>query len=109
MFQEQKETILALLKEDEIHRTFTNKYLFDYKDFLNPLDGFTAFSCENFEGKENYVALIEALLNADETAKIFVEVYGYEEDNDEQFIYADTLIVFSKLSLGEIKRLFNEV
>ena len=37
-----------------------------------------------------------------------MEVYGYEEDNSEPFIDADTLIIFSKLSLAEIKRIFNE-
>lgn len=37
-----------------------------------------------------------------------MEVYGFEEDNKEQFIYADTLIIFSKLSLLEIKQIFNE-
>ena len=43
-----------------------------------------------------------------ETAQVFVEVYGAEEDNNEQFIYADTLIIFSKLSLIEIKEIFNK-
>lgn len=108
MFQKQKETILALLKADETNKTFANKYWFDYRDYLNPLDDFTAFSCENLEEKKKYIALIETLINADETAKIFVEVYGYEEDNNKQFIDADTLIMFSKLSLAEIKRIFNE-
>lgn len=108
MLKKQKETVLALLKYNEVNKNFKNRYWFFYKDFLNPQDNFTAFSCENFEGKQEYVALIETLLNADESAKIFVEVYGYEENDNEQFIYADTLIIFSKLSLLEIKRIFNE-
>ena len=108
MLQRQKETVLALLKSDEVKKTFGNKYWLAYKDFLNPLDDFTAFSCENGEGKQDYIDLIENLLSIDETAEIFVEVYGYEEDNNEQFIYADTLIIFSKLSLFEIKQIFNE-
>ena len=37
-----------------------------------------------------------------------MEVYGSEEDNNERFIYADTLIIFSKLSLPEIKQIFDE-
>ena len=52
--------------------------------------------------------MIENLLGIDETAKIFVQVYGLEEDNNEQYITADTLIIFSKLSLSKIKQIFNE-
>jgi len=37
--------------------------------------------------------LIEKSLSIDETAKIFVQVYGLEEDNNEQCITADTLII----------------
>ena len=106
--QRQKETILALLKSAEANRNYETRYWFTYKDFLDPTDDFTAFVCENLEGKQGYLALIENLLNADETAKIFVEVYGFEEDHNEQFIYADTLFIFSKLSLSEIKQIFNE-
>lgn len=100
----QKQTILSLLKSN---KNYENKYWFSYKDFLDPTDNFTAFSCENLEGKQAYLTLIEALLKIDETAKIYVEVYGFEED-DEPFIYADTLIIFSKLSLSEIQKIFNE-
>ena len=84
------------------------KYWFSYEDFLDPTDSFTTFSCENLDGKQGYIDLIKNLLNADETAKIYVEVYGFEEDDNEQFIYADTLIIFSKLSFLEIKQIFNE-
>lgn len=100
----QKQTILALLKSN---KSYENKYWFPYKDFLDLKDNFTAFSCENLDGKQAYLTLIETLLKTDETAKIFVEVYGFEED-DEPFIYADTLIIFSKLSLSEIQKIFNE-
>lgn len=100
----QKQTILALLKSN---KNYENKYWFSYKDFLDPTDNFTAFSCENLEGKQAYLTLIETLLKIDETAKVYVEVYGFEED-DEPFIYADTLIIFSKLSLSEIQKIFNE-
>ncbi len=106
--QRQKETVLALLKSAEANRNYETRYWFSYKDYLDPTDDFTAFVCENLEGKQGYLALIENVLNADETAKIFVEVYGFEEDHNEQFIYADTLFIFSKLSLSEIKQIFNE-
>ena len=108
MLQRQKETVLALLKSAEESRDYGTRYWFTYTDFLDPTDDFTAFVCENLEGKQGYLALIDNLLNADETAKIFVEVYGFEEDHNEQFIYGETLIIFSKLSLSEIEQIFNE-
>ena len=108
MNNQQKGIILTLLKIDESNRNYTNNYWFSYKDFLEPTDDFTDFSCERLEGKQEYITLIEKLLSIDETAKIFVQVYGLEEDNNEQYITADTLIIFSKLSLYEIKQIFNE-
>ena len=108
MLQKQKEIILKLLKSQKANKNYENRYWFSYKDFLDTTDDFTAFSCENLDGKQGYIALIENLLNVDETAKIFVEVYGFEEYHNEQFIYADTLIIFSKLSLLEIKQIFNK-
>lgn len=108
MLQKQKETILALLKSDEANKNYKRNYWFSYKDYLDPTDNFTDFSCENLDGKQEYITLIENLLNADETAKIFVQVYGLDEDNNDEFISADTLIVFSTLPLHEIKRIFNE-
>lgn len=108
MRHKQKESILTLLKSDETNENYENKYWFSYRDFLDPTDSFTTFSCENLDGKQGYIDLIENMLNADETAKIYVEVHGFEEDDSEQFIYADTLIIFSKLSFLEIKQIFNE-
>lgn len=108
MLQKQKETILALLKSDEANKNYKRNYWFSYQDYLDPTDNFTDFSCENLDGKQEYITLIENLLNADETAKIFVQVYGLDEDNNDEFISADTLIVFSTLPLHEVKRIFNE-
>ena len=108
MNNQQKGTILTLLKVDNMNRNYTNNYWFSYKDFLDPTDCFTEFSCENLDGKQEYIDLINKLLYKDETAKVFVEVYGYEENNNEMVIYADTLIIFSKLSILEIEQIFNE-
>lgn len=108
MNNQQKGTILTLLKIDEMGRNYTNNYWFSYKDFLDPTDDFTDFCCERLDGKQGYIALIENLLNIDSAAKIFVQVYGLEENNHEQFITAETLIIFSKLSLYKIKQIFNE-
>lgn len=108
MLDKQKETIFKLLKSAEENRDYKNEYWFSYKDFLDPTDKVTMFACDNLDGIQGYLDLIENLLNADETAKVFVAVYGYEEDHDEQFIYADTLIIFSRLTFSEIKQIFNE-
>ena len=107
MLQKQKQTIVDLLKSDKSQQQYKHNYLFAYKDYLVPTDKFTAFSCENLDGKQMYIALIEKLLNADETAQIFVQVYGFDEDNGNEFIYADTLIIFSTLQLNEIQCIFN--
>lgn len=108
MDNQQKGTILTLLKADKMSRIYTNKYWFSYNDFLDPTDDFTDFSCERLDGKQGYIALIENLLSVDGSAKIYVQVYGLEENNNEQCICADTLIIFSKLSLYDIKQIFNE-
>ena len=108
MLPKQKVSILKILKSNEAERNYVNNYLFPYKDFLDPTDGFTAFECENLDGKQEYIDLIENLCSADETAQIFVQVYGFEEYDNEQFIYADTLIIFRKLPLVKIKQIFNE-
>lgn len=108
MDNQQKGTILTLLKADKMNRNYTNRYWFSYKDFLDPTDDFTDFSCERLDGKQEYITLIENLLSIDGTAKIFVQVYGLEEDNNERCICADTLIIFSKLSFRDIKQFFNE-
>ena len=102
MNNKQKATILTLLKTDKMNRNYTNNYWFLYTD------DFTDFSCERSDGKQGYIALIECLLSIDKTAKIFVQTSGLEEDNNEQCILADTLIIFSKLSLYEIKKIFDE-
>lgn len=110
MFQKQKETILALLKSDEANKNFKRNYWFSYQDYLDPTDKFTDFSCENLDGKQDYINFIENLLHADKTAKIFVQVYGLDEANSDSdwFVFADTLIIFSALTILEIKEFFNE-
>ena len=106
MNNEQKDTILTLLKMDKVNRNYTNKYWFSYKDYLDPADGFTDFCCECLEGKHEYIALIEKLIIKDKAAKIFVQVYGLEDKD--RVITADTLIIFCKLPLAEIKEIFNQ-
>lgn len=108
MDDQQKGKILALLKVDEMNRNYTNTYWFSYEDFLDPAEDFTEFSCERSGGKQGYAALIKNLIGRDRTARVFVQIYGLEEDNNDRWIYADTLIIFSKLPLDEIKQIFNE-
>ena len=105
MLHKQKEAILPLLKRNQSNKNSKIRYWFLYKDFLDPADAFTDFSCENLDGKLEYIALIESLLNVDRDAKIFVEVYGIDDDDG---IFADTLFIFSKLSLPVIKKVFNK-
>ena len=102
----QKGSILTLLKTDEMSSNYTNNYWFSYKDYLDPTDDFTDFCCECLEGKREYIVPIENLINKDKTAKVFVQVYGLEDKD--RVITADTLIIFSKLSPGEIRQIFNE-
>lgn len=108
MDNQQKGTILTLLKVDKINRNYVNNYWFSYQDFLDPTDDFTTFACEQLDGKQNYISLIENFLRIDQTAKIFVQVYGLEENGNQQFVDADTLIIFSKLPLEKVKQIFNE-
>lgn len=104
----QKESILTVLKNAKISKNFVNCYWFQYKDFLDPTDDFTAFSCEELDGKQGYIEMIENLIDIDKTAQIFVEVYGFEENGNVQCVYADTLIIFSKLHIERVKQIFNE-
>lgn len=69
MDNQQKGTILTLLKVDEMNRNYTNNYWFSYKDFLDPTDDFMDFACERLEGKQGYIALIENLLSIDGTER----------------------------------------
>ncbi len=109
MLQNQKGTIIKLLKAQEAAKNYTDNYWFPYGDFLDPTDRFTDFSCENLAGKQPFITIIENLLHKDQTAEAFVQVYGLEEyAHDEPVIYADTLILFSRLPLFEIKQIFNE-
>ena len=107
MTAEAKKAITAFLQSDEANGNYENIYWFSYKDFFDPEDHFMCFSCETLEGMQKFITLIENLLEKDKTAKIFVEVYGLEDDA-EPFIYADTLMIFSKLSLLEIQNIFHE-
>ena len=108
MLYKQKETLLSLLKLNEASKSYERRCWIAYKDFLDPADGFTDFSCERLDGKQGYLDLIDSLLRLDSFARIFVEVYGIENDDDTQYVYADTLIIFSELSLSEVKQVFNE-
>lgn len=108
MFQKQKETILFLLKSTYEKKKYADNYLIPYRDFFDATDDFTEFSCERLEGKQKYISLINHLLNVDENAHVFVEVYGFEEDNKDKWIYADTLIIFSNLPLSCMQQIFSK-
>lgn len=69
MHQQQKKTIIPLLKTAEATRSYQTKYWFTYQDYLDPDDDFTDFVCERLEGKQPYLDLIQQVLAADQTAK----------------------------------------
>jgi len=108
MDAQQKGIILTLLKTDEMNRNYQTRYWFSYKDYLDPKDPFTDFACADTDEKQGYIDIIENLLDLDSTARIYVEVYGLEEIDDEPFIHAETLIIMSKLPIDDIKRIFDE-
>ena len=107
MYPAQKETALSLLRFAENNRAYGNNYMIPYKDFLDPTDDFTDLNCERLEGKQDYIDLLDQLFQADESAYIYVCLYGFEEDHDDIAIYSDTLIVFSRLPLAEVQQIFN--
>lgn len=105
MFQKQKEIILSLVKTAYENKNFTHHYLLSYKDFLDIEDDFTDFQGERKDGKAQYISLLEQITNKDKNAQIFVEIYGFEEHNEDIWIYADTFIIFTELSFTEIQQL----
>lgn len=107
MNAQQRGTILVLLKTDEINKSYQTRYWFSYKDYLDPEDSFTDFAYANVDGKQEYINLIESLLRLDAAARVYVEVYGLEEIDGDPLIYAETLIIMSRLPLDDIKRVFN--
>lgn len=108
MNAKQKECIMPLLRSAEDHRDYSKSYLFPYQDFFDPTDDFTVFLCEELEDKGPYLEQILRLIQEDESAQAFAETYGFEEDGEHTWIYSDTLIIFSKLPLARIERIFNE-
>lgn len=108
MLKEQKELVLELVKRDYDKRDFRHNYLLSYKEFLDVDDMFTDFNCERALGKQQYISLIEKIIDKDKDAQIYVEIYGFEEEKFDIWIYADTLIIFSILSFQDIQELLDE-
>ncbi len=104
MFRPQRKTLLPLLKKKD----YRQRYWLAYRDYLNSDDAFTCFAQGTPEEKREYLAMVERLLAQDKEASIFVEIYGLEEEGGQEFFYAETLIIFSCLPLGEIERVFNQ-
>lgn len=106
LLKPQKERILSLVKAAEKNKDFSNHYLLPYQEFFDTRHDFTEFNCERMEGKANYLTLIDELTSIDQDTKVFVEVSGFEEDGDDIWICADTLIISSKLYLSDIRQIF---
>ena len=73
MNSKQKQTIIKLLKSNRDNKDYSERYWFPYDTFLDVTDAFTAFSCERLDGKQDYIAMINRLQNADDAAKAFVD------------------------------------
>lgn len=108
MLQEQKEKLLELIKYNYEKRDFSHHYLLPYKEFFDTDEMFTDFNCERSLGKLQYISLIEKIISKDKEAQVYVDIYGFEEQCDDTWIYADTLIVFSVLPFQDIKEILNE-
>ena len=107
MLKEQKDWILEIVKKDYDKRDFNHSYLLSYKDFLDVDEMFTDFNCERSLGKQQYITLIEKITVKDKAAKVYVEIYGVEEEQDDVWVYADTIIIFTALSFQDIQELLN--
>lgn len=104
----QRGTVLTLLKTDKLNQSYHTRYWFSYQDYLDPEDPSTDFADANIDGRQEYIDLIESLFRFDDTARVYVEVYGFEETDSEPIIYAETLIIMSRLPLDDIKQIFNK-
>lgn len=108
MRQEQKEKLLELIKYNYEKRDFSHHYLLPYKEFFDTDEMFTDFNCERSLGKLQYILLIEKIISKDKEAQVYVDIYGFEEQCDDTWIYADILIVFSVLPFRDIQEILNE-
>ncbi len=108
MLKEQKDWIFKIVKNDYEKREFKNNYLLSYKEFLDIDELFTDFNCERSLGKQQYITLIEKIIVKDKAAKVYVEICGMEEEDDDVWIYADTIIIFTTLLIQDIQELLND-
>lgn len=109
MTEKQKETILPLLRRQEEEGRYTELYLIAYEEYLDTEDTFTDFWCERAEGKQQYTEMIAEVVKRDAGAKVFVEVYGFEEEEDgsDIFIYAETMILLTELLDEQIQQVMD--
>ncbi|MCI8649574.1 MAG: hypothetical protein HFG20_05600 [Anaerotruncus sp.] len=97
---QQKERVTELLRADE-HQQLA----FACRQYIDNAEPFTDFCCEHTYGNEKYLDLIESICASDPQTRCFVWVYGLEEAEDEDaFIFADTLIVSTSLGIEWIER-----
>lgn len=62
---------------------------------------------ENGRNQQKLSVTVLGLLRLDAAARVYVEVYGFEEIDGEPVICAETLIIMSSLPLDDIKCIFN--
>lgn len=113
MNEKQKEQILQVLSQEN-HNLH---YLIPYEYFLDAKDNFTEFNCQRQEGKEEFLPAVWRLKELDHGCQVFADVWGIlpkslkESDHgcpisEEQWIYSESLIIFSSLSLEQVEDCF---
>ncbi len=104
MTDAQKKKITELLLARESNKEYDKNYWIPYEDYFDIQDNNIDFACETLGGIQVYKDVIEEFVEADDKAKVYVDVYGIEDG----IIYSETLVVYSELSLDEVTKLFNK-
>lgn len=104
MTDAQKKKITELLSARESNKEYDKNYWIPYEDYFDIQDNNIDFACETLGGIQVYKDVIEELSEADDKAKVYVDVYGIEDG----IIYSETLVVYSGLSLDEVTKVFNK-
>ena len=102
MTESQKNAVLSFLGKANHQVSLCIPYL----EYLDTGQNFTDFNGQQKEEKLIYLEAIERILQADSTAEIFVEVYGFEREGTANIITAETLWIETVLITDDISEVF---
>lgn len=91
-------TALVIMEDT---RNYNQRILLSYDSFMDENEERTFFSDSD---KSFYNCAVSKLRNADNDIKIYVELYGTEDN----MIYGDTLLIFTSLTEEQISVIFSE-